>query len=111
MYIAGWSIVLCPMGNILHPGFYKKPIKRGVFYNRNACKGCVRKCAAEKRGRRHQAPMTEEDFSKLYADAGLLIKQIRIRPDSGTISQRKSVVEHPFGTMKRGVDAAYCLTR
>ncbi|MDR0376970.1 MAG: transposase [Spirochaetaceae bacterium] len=27
------------------------------------------------------------------------------------VRRRKSIVEHPFGTIKRGMDAGYCLTR
>jgi hypothetical protein len=111
VYIAGRNIVLCPMGNILYPGFYKKSIQQGVFYNRKACKICACKCTTEKRGRRHQVPMVEEDFSKTSTDAGLCVKQIRIKPDKWIMGQRKSIVEHPFGTIKRSMDAAYCLTR
>jgi transposase len=55
--------------------------------------------------------MVEEDFSKTYTDAGLCVKQIRIKPDKRILGQRKSIVEHPFGTIKRSMDAAYCLTR
>ncbi|MDR0400728.1 MAG: transposase [Treponema sp.] len=54
--------------------------------------------------------MTEEDFPKSYNDADLYVKQIRIKPDKGIIRQRKSIVEHPFGTIKRSMDAGYCLT-
>jgi hypothetical protein len=56
--------------------------------------------------------MAEEDFSKSYNEAGLSVKQIRIKGDGGKIKQlRKSIVEHPFGTIKRGMDAGYCLTK
>jgi transposase len=111
VYIAGRNMVLCPMGNILYPRFYKKPIKQGVFYNRKACKICVCKCTTEERGHRHQVTMTEEDFLRPYTDARLFVKQIRIRPGKWILGQRKSIVEHPFGTIKRSMDAAYCLTR
>jgi hypothetical protein len=55
--------------------------------------------------------MAEEDFSKSYNDTGLSVKQVRIKADKGIVGQRKSIVEHPFGTIKRGMDAGYCLTR
>jgi hypothetical protein len=55
--------------------------------------------------------MTEEDFSKSCDDAGLFVKQMRIKPDKGIVRQRKSIVEHPFGTIKRSMEAGYCLTR
>jgi transposase len=111
VYIAERNMVVCPMGKTLYPGFYKKAAGQGVFYNRDACKSCVCRCSTEARGRRHQVPMTEEDFSKPRNDAGLYVKQIRIKPDKGIIRQRKSIVEHPFGTIKRSMDAGYCLTR
>jgi transposase len=44
-------------------------------------------------------------------DAGLSVKQIRIKADQGIIRQRKSIAEHPFGTIKQNMDAGYCLTR
>jgi hypothetical protein len=61
--------------------------------------------------RHHQVPVAEEDFSKPCNDAGLSVKQVRIKADKEIIGQRKSIVEHPFGTIKRGMDAGYCLTR
>jgi transposase len=39
------------------------------------------------------------------------VKRIRIKPDKEITKQRKSVVEHPFGTIKRNMDSGYCLTR
>jgi hypothetical protein len=111
VYVAGRNLVLCPMGKTLYPGFYKKATGQGVLFNREACKSCTCKCTTEARGRRQQVPMTEEDFSHFYNDADLFIKQMRIKPDKGIIRQRKSIVEHPFGTIKRGMDAGYCLTR
>ena len=55
--------------------------------------------------------MAKEKFSKEYNDAGLKVKQIRIKPKKEILKQRKSIVEHPFGTIKRGMDAGYCLTK
>jgi hypothetical protein len=99
------------MGKTLYPSFYKNATGQGVFSNREVCKTCGCTCTKEKRGRRHQVSMAEEDFSKVYDDTGLSVKQMRIRPDKGIIKQRKSIVEHPFGTIKRGMEAGYCLTR
>jgi hypothetical protein len=56
--------------------------------------------------------MAAEDFSKVYDDAaGLSVKQMGMRPDKGIIKRRKSIVEHPFGAIKRGMEAGCCLTR
>ena len=55
--------------------------------------------------------MRESDFSKTYNDRDLHVKQIHIAPDKNVMRQRKSIVEHPFGTIKRNMDAGYCLTK
>lgn len=111
VYFASRNIALFPMGKILYPGFYKKTKGHGVFYNYKACKQCTCKCSKEARGRRYQVPMAESDFSKIYDDNNLFVKQIRIAPDKEIIRQRKSIVEHLFGTVKRSMDAGYCLTK
>lgn len=111
VYFKDRNIALCPMGKVLYPGFYKKAKGHGVFYNYKACKKCACKCAKEVRGRRYQVPMAESEFSKLYDDKNLFVKQIRISPDKEFVAQRKSIVEHPFGTVKRNMDAGYCLTK
>jgi hypothetical protein len=111
VYFKDRNIVLCPMGKVLYPGFYKKEKKQGVFHNGAACKSCTCRCTKEKRGKRHEVPMKEGDFSENYDDAKLYVKKIKIKADKEINSQRKSIVEHPFGTIKRGMDAAYCLTK
>jgi hypothetical protein len=92
------------MGKTLYPSFYKKSAKQGVYCNREACGGCGCKCTKEEI-RRHQVPMAEEDSSKSYNDTGLSVKQVRIKADKGIVRRRKSIVEHPFGTIKRCMDA------
>jgi hypothetical protein len=76
--------------------FYKKSTKHGVYCNREACKGCGCKCTKEEI-RRHQVPVVEKDFSKPCNDAGLSVKQVRIKADKGIVGRRKSIVEHPLG--------------
>jgi hypothetical protein len=111
VYVAGRNIVLCPMGKTLYPKFYKKGRGQGVFHNREACRECACACTKEKSGCRHQVPMAEEDFSTSYNEEGLSVEQVRVRPDKEKILQRKCIVEHPFGTIKRSMDAGYCLTK
>jgi len=111
VYFTERNITLCPMGEILHPRFYNKAKGQGVYYNPQACKLCAYKCTKEARGRRYQVPMDEADFSTAYDDMNLHIKQVRIAPNKEISSQRKSIVEHPFGTIKRNMDAGYCLTK
>jgi hypothetical protein len=102
---------LCPMGNVLYPVFYKKTKGMGVFYNRAACRQCAGKCSKKARGFRCQVPMRELNFSKAYNDKDLLVKQRRITLDKELIKQRKSIAEHPFGTVKQHMDTRYCLTK
>ena len=111
VYFAERNIALCPMGQVLYPRFYKKHKGHGVFVNREACKQCTCKCTKETCGRRYEVPIAESDFSKNYDDNNIFVKQIRIAPKREIISRRKSIVEHPFGTIKRNMDAGFCLTR
>jgi len=113
VYIAERNISLCPMGKVLYPVFFTKSKGGdGVFYNYEACEACTCKCTKDARGRfRHRITMKKENFSRTYDDKGLEIKQVRIKPDKAIIKQRKSIVEHPFGTIKRSMEAGYCLTK
>jgi len=111
VYFSERNIVLCPMGQVLHPGFYSKSRKSGVYSNHEACQRCTCKCTKESRGKRHDVSMTEDRFIKEYDEKNLKVKQVRIKADKSIIRQRKSIVEHPFGTIKRGMDAGYCLTK
>jgi transposase len=55
--------------------------------------------------------MKESEFSKEYRDEGLAVKQVRIKARKEILAQRKCIVEHPFGTIKRSMDAGYCLLK
>jgi transposase len=111
VYVPGRTIVLCPMGKVLYPNFYKTPIQHGVLYNREACKSCGCKCTMEERGGSHKVPMAAQDFWKPYTDTRLFVKQIRIKAGKRITGQRKSIVEHPFGTIQRSMEAGYGLTK
>jgi transposase len=111
VYYPDRNLVICPMGKVLYPGYYRESKGYGLFYNRRACTRCSCKCTKESRGYRHRVPMPERDFSKEYDESGLSVRQIRITPDKELIRQRKSIAEHPFGTIKRSMDAGYCLTK
>jgi transposase len=112
LYIAERNIALCPMGKVLYPRFFSKKKGWAVFHHLDACRQCSCKCTTAASGCVHyQVPMAEADFSKKYDEEGLVIKQIRIAPNKEIVKQRKSIVEHPFGTIKRAMDAGYCLTK
>jgi hypothetical protein len=48
--------------------------------------------------------MPESAFSKTYNDQGLSVEQVRIRADRSLVKERKSIEEHPFGTIKRTME-------
>ena len=112
VYIVERNIALCPMGNVLYPRFFNRKKGWAIFHNNEACRQCSCKCTTNKIGCfRYQVPMAEADFSREYNEEGLAVKQIHIAPEKKIVKQRKSIVEHPFGTIKRSMDAAYCLTK
>ena len=110
IYLAERNIALCPMGKILHPRCYSNKAKSGVFYNPDACKICSCKCTKASH-KLATFPMARLDFSKKYDDSNLFNKQIRIVANKELIRKRKTIVEHPFGTIKRNMDAGYFLTK
>ena len=113
VYIAERNIALCPMGNVLYPRSHSKSNGGvGVYHNAEACEQCLCKCTINVDKKFvFQVPMAKEKFTKENNDQGLLVKQVQIKPDKEIMKQRKSIVEHPFGTVKRTMDAGYCLTK
>jgi transposase len=55
--------------------------------------------------------MAESAFSTTYNEEGLSVKQARIKGDRSIVKERKSIVEHPYGTIKRAMEAGYCLCK
>jgi len=96
---------------VLYPSAYDNA-NGVIFRNTKVCKQCTCKCTKKASGiHKHHVHMARENFSKEYNDKNLAVKQVRIKPDKEIINQRKSIVEHPFGTVKRAMDAGYCLTK
>jgi len=111
VYIGERNIALCPMGNVMYPSTYED-VNGGIFRNTQACKLCTCKCTKKSSGLHyHHVRMASEEFSMEYNDQDLAVKQVRIKPDKAVMDQRKSIVEHPFGTIKRTMDAGYCLSK
>ena len=111
VYIKERNIAICPMGKILYPAFYKKARGEAVFHNPRACKTCTCRCTTEKRGLRCHLVMEEFDFKTNFDDKDITVKQVHLKPDKEIYRQRKSLCEHPFGTVKRAMDGGYCLTK
>ena len=110
VYLADRNIAICPMGNILYPSNYKKRNSSARFYNGKACAGCSCKCT-EYRYKEFEIRMPRSAFSKSFNDENLTVRQIRVTADKAVIRKRKTIVEHPFGTIKRTMDAGYLLTK
>lgn len=96
----------CPAGEALRPssnGTYKRGRKMR-YYVSTRCKECgvKHKCTRDKRGRRIQRWEHEECLEELAQ---------RLRAEPEKVKQRKAIVEHPFGTIKRSMDQGYFLTR
>jgi transposase len=111
VYLEEQNIAICPMGKILHPAFYKKARGEAIFHNSQACKTCTCRCTTEKRGLRFHLVMEKSEFKTDFDDKDIIIKQVHIKPDKEIYRQRKSLSEHPFGTVKRAMDGGYCLTK
>jgi len=111
VYIPERNIAICPMGQVLYPGTYNKRHATAIFWNSAACTKCKCKCSTAKTGKRFEIAMTQKDFTKLYNDENLHVKQVRVKCSREILCQRKTMVEHPFGTIKRNMNAGYCLTK
>ena len=111
VYVKERNIAICSMGKILYPKGYRDKTGEAVFYNYGACKACSCRCTASKKELHFQIVMPKTDFSKEYNDKDLAVKQVHIKPDKEVYKQRKSLAEHPFGTIKQSMDAGYCLLK
>jgi hypothetical protein len=74
------------------------------YYSTSACKTCPLKpqCTRKKANRSITRWVHESIMEEM---------QQRVGRHPENIKARKSLVEHPFGTMKRGMDQGYFLTR
>jgi transposase len=95
----------CPAGKALP--FKRQTTYRGKVMRDYIAADCSRcglrpKCTRRKTGRQIQRWVEEE----LLED---MARRVRAEPDK--VKQRKSIVEHPFGTIKRSMDQGYFLTR
>ena len=95
----------CPAGERLTFRFDAVEHGRHIrYYATSACGGCALKpqCTRSKGGRRITRWVDEHLLETME-------QRVRSRPE--VMRQRKQVVEHPFGTMKRWLDAGYFLMR
>jgi transposase/transcription elongation GreA/GreB family factor len=102
------DVYVCPAKQVLsyrwteqHDG---RPMR--MYLNEAACAGCP--LAAQC----HNSKAKSYRYIRRPPEAELLERmQARMRSEPELMQVRKQVVEHPFGTIKRGMDAAYFLLR
>ena len=95
----------CPAGARLTFRFDTVELGRHIrYYATSACTGCALKtqCTRNKGGRRITRWVDEQLLEEMA-------QRVRSRPE--VMKRRKELVEHPFGTMKRGWDHGYFLMR
>ena len=96
----------CPAGHWLERRGQttKKGRVLGYYSNPQACQGCSlrEQCTRDRYARR--IIRTPEE-----AQVAAMRKRLAERPE--IMKQRKATVEHPFGTIKRGMDAGYFLLK
>lgn len=108
VYIPNRNIFICPMGQLLYPHGMNKNKQIAKYYNCKACSSCKHKCTVSRyKIAERQVPASE--FSKTYDDSDLYIRQVHIKADRKIIRQRKSIIEHTFGTVKRALGISYLL--
>jgi hypothetical protein len=100
------DIYTCPAGQILNSNgnWYKKRSYRVKQYKTKNCKNCPvkTKCTTSN----YQRTIERHE----YAEAIELNKQ-NIKNNPSIYAQRQSIVEHPFGTMKRGWGFDHIITK
>lgn len=98
----------CPAGELLPFQFVSNEAGQPRYYaNAAACAGCPLRArctgvADPSQGRR---------IKRGPADGVLAAMAARLKADPTAVVRRKQLVEHPFGTIKRGDDAGYFLVR
>ena len=111
VYIKERNLGVCSIGQLLFPRGYLKTENAAVFSNVKACKKCPYHDKCIKTFKRLKVKMPRESFSKKYDDRDLFLKQINYSSDQNILKKRKTIVEHPFGTIKRHLNSGYCLLK
>ncbi len=105
VYDPGADAYHCPAGETLTYRTTTVELGRTIKnYRTSACRRCALKarCTRNKAGRK-LTRWVDEHLLEAMAQ--------RLRRDPGLYAQRKALSEHPFGTMKRGMDQGYFLLK
>lgn len=99
------DLYVCPgKEKLIRTSEVNKHGKQTGIYKTKACKNCKlkSKCTTSREGRRI--------YRSQYKDI-IEMMQKRLKENSSIIQQRKSIVEHPFGTLKHSMGQSYFLMR
>lgn len=100
------NVYVCPAGQKLHPGRIRTVNNNQYqdYKNYRACKNCEfkSKCTTSVKGRTVSRNLEQELLDKIDE---------RTKNNKALVKQRQMIVEHPFGTVKRGWGIYYFLTR
>ena len=110
VYLPDRNVYICPMGKFLYPSCYVKSKHIAKYANTRACSHCTKKCTSMKYYYAERR-MNRSEFSKEYDASPVPLKKIRVLQNKEIAAQRKCIVEHPFGTIKRDMGIAYLLLR
>lgn len=95
----------CPAGKELGYRYDTIELGRHIrYYSTKECRTCevMEKCTRNKKGRR---------ITRWVDEAILEQMSERVRANPEKMKKRKELAEHPFGTMKRGMNSGYFLMR
>ena len=103
------TAVICPQGKLLGKVAYLKGKGKTRFTSRSACRECKEKCTEAK----FKQVDLKDGQTELREKISRKVKKVIIRftPDKEKLRNRKCVVEHPFGTIKRSDDGSYFLLK
>lgn len=110
VYLPDRNVYICPMGQFLYPSNYLHSKHVARYGNPKACAGCPKKCTRQKYYYAERK-IRKSEFTKQYDDSPMPLKKNRVLQNKVIAAQRKCIVEHPFGTIKRGLGVAYLLLR
>jgi len=103
------TAVICPNSASLNKVARMHNKERTRFTSKSACKLCTDKCTTSK----FKQIDLKDGQTMLYIKKHQVVKKviIKLMPNKEKIRNRKTVVEHPFGTIKRWLDGSYVLLK
>jgi transposase len=105
-YNAKTDTFVCPAGNVLVFSYLDHAHQKNIrVYRSNACFSCehfMTRCTTNKHGR----TLWRWEYAEVLDEM-----RERMLREPGKLVLRKSVVEHPFGTMKRAFNQGYLLLK